>query len=222
MRLLASFVRVSAWERVSTWRRLLCAFARVAVLFLVIFLIGFFFYANRFQLAAELWHWRHGNKTIVGNYEVPVPAHWLITDINYSDFTIINTSPNFPRDGEFHTTAVITVFPFRNWPVEANRIGFWLSVERQQLAREDAKDIEEKTVKAGGESFTCIGGRRLDTILRKAAPNVHVPEIDAVSLNCMSGRGLNVLFVGEPSDVEAFYSFLSQIRPKGEALRTSH
>lgn len=211
MRLLASFIRVSAWERVSVGRRLLCTFARVAVLLILIISIGSFLYVRRLQLAAELWHWQHGNKTAIGNYDVPVPKHWLISDQDYTGLTIVNTAPNFPKDGKFHTTPVISVFPFRSFPVDAHRIDFWVSLERQRLAREHVKTVEENTVRLGNESMTCIGGQEFEEMLGDAQ-KTGVPEIGAVSLNCMSDRGLNILFVGEPSDVQPFYAFLSQIR----------
>ena len=146
----------------------------------------------------------------MGNYEVPVPEHWLILGQNSVAFTLLNTSPTRPqRDGKFHTTAVIDIFPFRDRPAEASRMDYWLSLKRQWLVREQAKSVEEKTLKLGEESITCIGGRVLNAILRDK-PN-H-PETDIISLDCMSERGLNILFDGEPSDVQFFYTFLSQIR----------
>jgi hypothetical protein len=76
---------------------------------------------------------------------------------------------------------------------------FWVSLQKQRLASEQAESVEEKTLKFGGESITCVGGPELNAALGKK-PN-H-PRTDAVSLNCMSERGLNVLFVGEPSDIQ--------------------
>src|SRR5262249_32922093 len=109
------------------------------------------------------------------------------------------------------TTAVVTVFPFRNRTIGTEGLAFWLSLQRQWLARDEVESVEEKTLKFGDESISCVGGRRLNAILRDK-PN-H-PETDIISLNCMSERGLNILFVGEPSDVRPFYTFLSEIRQK--------
>ncbi len=55
----------------------------------------------------------------------------------------------------------------------------------------------------------CVGGRQLNAILRG---NPHHLETDIISLNCMSERGLNILFVGEPSDLQSFSTLVSQIR----------
>jgi len=90
-------------------------------------------------------------------------------------------------------------------------MAFWLSHQRQWLARGEVESVEEKTLKFGDESITCVGGKQLKAVLRDK-PN-H-PETDIISLNCMSERGLNILFVGEPSDVRPFYTFLSEIRRK--------
>lgn len=145
----------------------------------------------------------------MGNYEVPVPEHWLIIDQNLVAFTLMNFAPNEPRDAKVETTAVVTVFPFRQRAIGHEGLAFWLSLQRQWLAREEVESVEEKTLRLGEESITCIGGRQLNAILR-GNPN-HL-ETNIVSLNCMSERGLNILFVGEPSDLQFFYTFVSQIR----------
>lgn len=147
----------------------------------------------------------------MGNYEVPVPEHWFIYDQNYAALTMMNATPNLPRDNKFHTTALITVFPFRQYAIGPNGLAFWLSLERQRLAREEVESVKEETLKFGDDSITCIGGRELKAILR-GNPN-HL-ETDIVSRNCMSERGLNIQFVGEPSDLQSFNAFVSQIRKK--------
>jgi hypothetical protein len=186
--------------------------SRLVLLLIVLFLLalGYIAYAYRYPLAAKIWHWKHGYSTTMGNYEVPVPEHWLILGQNSVALTMLNTSPTrLQRDGKFHTAAVIDIFPFRDRTAEASRMDYWLSLKRQWFAREGVKSIEEKTLKLGDEPITCIGGRELNAILYDK-PN-H-PETDIISLDCMSERGLNILFVGEPSDLQSFYTLVSQIR----------
>jgi hypothetical protein len=184
--------------------------ALLASLFLLA--LGYIAYAYRYPLAAKIWHWRHGYSASMGNYVVPVPEHWLVLDENSVAFTLMNTSPKrHQRDGKLHTTAVIDVFPFRDRIIDADKMLFWVSLQKQRLASEQAESVEEKTMKFGDESITCIGGPELNAVLGKK-PN-H-PRTDAVSLNCMSEHGFNVLFVGELSDIQPFYNFLSQIRRK--------
>jgi len=209
-----SLIRVTAWERASLWRRLLCAFGRVAALFalltVLLKLLGPPIYAKRFQLAAKLWHWRHGYSVTMGNYEVPVPEHWLITDQNYVAFTLANTAPVLRRDTKFHTTAVINIFPFGNRVIGNEGLDVWLSLKRQRLEREGVRSLEERKLNVGDAAIVCIGGSELrDAILRDKP---HGFDTDIVSLECRSTDDLSIVFVGEPSDLQPFYAFISQIR----------
>src|SRR5574338_78295 len=100
--------RVTACEKESLGRRMLCALGRVSMLLALLIGVGCVLYAYRYPMAAKIWHWRHGSSVTMGNYEVPVPEHWLITNQNSAGLTLMNTSPNFPKDGKFHTAAVIS------------------------------------------------------------------------------------------------------------------
>ena len=71
-------LKVTDWEKVSTGRRLLCAFGRVLILFGIVGAIVFILYANQYSIEAKVWHWRHGDSATIGGYEIPVPGHWLV------------------------------------------------------------------------------------------------------------------------------------------------
>jgi hypothetical protein len=208
---MGSLFHITTWERVSTGRRILGALARATTLIVLLLALAYLCYRYRYPLTAKLWHWKHGYSTTMGNYEVPVPVHWLITDQNYGAFTLMNTAPNVPGDAKFHTTAVVTVTPYQQRAIGPEGLAAWLSLQRRLLVRQDVKSVEEKTLKFGNESITCIGGPQLAAILR-SIPNQF--ETDIVSLDCMSERGLGIAFVGEPSDLQPFYTFVSQIRRK--------
>lgn len=202
-------------------RRLLCAFARVAsliVLLLALLLaLGTIYYRYHYPLAAKIWHWKHGYSTTMGNYEVPVPEHWLVTDQDSVALSLMNSAPNIPRDAKLHMRTVITVFSFRQRAIGPDRAAFWLSQHRQLLARFKVESVEEKTLKFGDESITCIGGRELSAGLRSIPNRLQsepFPETDIISLDCMSERGLNILFAGEGSDLQSFYTLVSEIRRK--------
>jgi hypothetical protein len=91
------------------------AFVRLTILFLIVIILAYLAYTERYQLGAKIWHWKHGYSTRMGNYEVSVPAHWLILDKNSVAFALMDTARTLPRrDGKFHTAAVIDIFPFRN------------------------------------------------------------------------------------------------------------
>jgi hypothetical protein len=209
---MGSFLHVTAWEKVSTGRRVLCAFVRVAILFVLVFILGFLVFAKRYQLAATFWHWRHGNSTRMGNYEVPVPEHWFISLQDGETLTMMNTAPNFPRDHKFHTTAVVTVsISLQRVIGRSGGLAFWLSFQRQRLARNEVESVEEKPLNFGDESITCIGGREMSAILRG---NPHHIETDIISRHCMSQRALYIVFQGEPSDLQFFNNLVSQIHRK--------
>jgi hypothetical protein len=218
---MGALIHVTAWERVSMGRRLLCAFARVgtliALLLALLLALGSIYYRYRYPLTAKIWHWKHGYSTTMGNYEVPVPEHWLIADENSVAFTLMNSAPNVQRDAKLHMRTAITVFPFRLRTIGPDRVAFWLSQQHQLLAREKVESVEEKTLKFGDESITCIGGRELSAGLRSIPNRLQskpFPETDIISLDCVSERGLYILFAGEPSDLQSFYTFVSEIRRK--------
>jgi hypothetical protein len=141
-----------------------------------------------------------------------VPKHWVVLDQDYAGVTIMNTAPaNLPRDQKLHTTALITVSLSRQRAIGRSGPALWLSLERQRLARAKIESVEEKTLNFGDESITRIGGRELAAIIKDNPTHI---ETDIISRNCMSQRGLNIMFVGEPSDLQSFEALVSQIRRK--------
>jgi hypothetical protein len=146
----------------------------------------------------------------MGNYEVPVPQHWLIMHQDDAAFTLMNTAPTLTRDTKFQTTPAITIFPFRNRVIGHEGLNLWLSLKRQWLEREGVKSLEEKKLDVSGAAIVCIGGSELrDAIVRD---KLHGFDTDIISLECKSTDGLSILFVGEPSDLTPFYALVSQIR----------
>lgn len=213
-----SLVKVTDWEKVSPRRRLLCAPGRVLILVGLVAAIGYLLHANHYSLEAKVWHWRHGYSTTIGSYEIPVPGHWLVLAENPTNLTLANISPVRPqRDGKFHTTTVIDVDVYLTEFGEhsaraADWKESWVSHEQQRLASQKVESVEEKTLGFAGEPITCLGGKELSALLRDKPS---LPQMDVISLNCMSESGLNLRFVGEPSDVQPFYTFVSQIRRRG-------
>ncbi len=210
---MGSFIHITAWERVSLWRRVLAAFVRVTILLLIVITLLYFADRKRYQLEAKIWHWRHGYSTRMGNYDVPVPEHWLILIQNSTAFTLVNTNPTLPRrDGKFPTTALITLYPFRRGPVGASQMESWLVLQRQRLEREGVKAATEKRLNSDDEAVICVGGSELSAIMRHEKA---FPDTSSISLSCLSDQGLEILFIGEPSDLQPFYAFVSQIRRRG-------
>jgi len=171
--------------------------------------LGFVAYLKRYQLAAKLWHWRYGYRTTVGNYEVPVSEHWLIFDRYNGTLTLMNTAFRLPRDGKFHAPATITVSPLHG-AFGMDRLNFWLSLRRQWFEQEQIKSLEEKQLSIGDAATICIGGSELRDVI--VGHGHREFDSDLISLECRSTDNLDILFVGEPSDVQSFYSFVAQIR----------
>lgn len=186
----------------------------MALLFAVLLAIGYVIFAHRYAIEAKVWHWRHGHSTTIDGYEIPVPAHWLVLTQQYEDLTMVNTSPNLLRDdSKIYIAPVLTVnvglLSHARASGDTGWMKTWTSLQQERLADNKVKPVVEKTIKFGDESVTCIGGSELDAVL---SDRPDLPRTGAISLDCMSDRGLNLMFVGEPSDVESFYLLLSQIR----------
>jgi hypothetical protein len=210
---MGSLIHVTAWERVSPWRRVLAAFVRVTLLLLIVIIPALFAYGRRYQLAAKIWHWRHGYSTTMGKYEVPVPEHWLPFIQDSAGFTLLNAVPTVARrDGKFHITAVVNLSLLRHSTNGVSQMESWLSIQRERLEREGVKASTEKRLNFEDEAVVCIGGSELTAIMRHEKA---FPDTSVISLNCMSDHGLEIQFVGEPSDLQPFYTFVSQIRRHG-------
>jgi hypothetical protein len=85
-----------------------------------------------------------------------------------------------------------------------------LSEKAQRIVNRTAALLlfEEKTLKFGDESITCVGGPQLSAILRSSPNRLQsrrLLQTDIISLNCVSERGLHILFVTKPY-WHSFYS----------------
>ena len=91
-----------------------------------------------------------------------------------------------------------------------DRLNFWLSLRRQWFEQEQIKSLEEKQLSIGDAATICIGGSELRDVI--VGHGHREFDSDLISLECRSTDNLDILFVGEPSDVQSFYSFVAQIR----------
>jgi len=91
-----------------------------------------------------------------------------------------------------------------------DRLNFWLSLRRQWFEREQIKSLEEKQRTVGDAATICIGGGELRDVI--VGHRHREFDSDLISLECRSTDNLDILFVGEPSDVQSFYFFVAQIR----------
>jgi hypothetical protein len=183
---------------------------RVFVVLFGMLACGYFVFTRRYQIEAKIWHLRHGYSTRTGDFDVPVPEHWLIYLQNSTYSVLMNTAPTWHRDGKLHSVAAITVFTSPILPVASNGMELWLQAKRQRIEHDGVKSVEEKRVDFDNDTVVCIGGSEMRDVILPGTTKV--PDTDIVSLECKSESGLSVLFQGEPSDLQSFYTWVSEIR----------
>jgi hypothetical protein len=159
-------------------------------------------YSKRFQITAIVWHWRNGDFARVGNYEVPVPDHWL-GKVEPSGLTFLtDTLPK--RDSD--ALSQINVITIDSLPTPTRDLNSWKSYKDQWLKENGINVREERSLSFGNETVICVGGHELHEVLQ--VPNA----ANVVSLDCMSSDRLHLTFVGQRPDLEVFYSMIPRIR----------
>ena len=176
---------------------------RISLIVAVVLIVGYFAYVTRFQIEAKAWHWRHGYSIIVGDYEVPVPDHWLVQDFDNPNLIDLIDTRVRREAGPLSKVSVVTVdADARPMP----DLSFWESFRRQSLEQRGIA-VEEMTLRLGDERMTCLGGEELREIL-------HVPSVTAVSLECRSLGRLSLRFLGPRTGLQDFNSIASQIHKR--------
>lgn len=172
---------------------------RALFISLLILAGALFVYAGRYQIAAKLWHWRHGYSVRFGGYEIPVPDHWLVETSGNPDWITLTDTRVRKRRDPFDGNSIdvhILSNPLRG-------LDFWLALKRHELKDiAGLPEIQEKALNAGDEKIVCLGGYEI----REAT---HVPTT-LVSLDCRSTGQLSLMFVGHQT--QEFYAIASQIR----------
>lgn len=177
---------------------------RVLLTGVALLVSGYLIYGYWARIEAKVWHWRHGYSLYVGDYQIPVPDHWLVLDTESESMaTLVNTHVKRAQD-PFSRTSVITVSYTASPPRDLDA---WASLSRQMIEREGVSDVEGKTLRAGDETIVCLGGLELRAL-------VHVPSLSAVSLECRSSGRLSLGFSGPESGLTEFYSIASQIQER--------
>lgn len=178
------------------------ATATVLVAAILVFVGGWFGYSRRFQIAAKIWHWRHGYFTRVGDYVVPVPEHWLVEEVTFETVELVDTSARGPRKDPLWGINVIMVGCVRT--TGTPNLDFWKTYRQQQMERHGARYIEERTLHVADNTVVCLGGHQF-------RDEMHFPS-SIVSVECASTSTLQLMFVGQQSNLEDFYTLVSQIR----------
>ena len=169
------------------------------VVFIFLFGIAYFAYSRRFQIAATVWHWKHDGSVQVGNYVVPVPPTWLV-ERGDASVSLTNTSRQRQVEPGFYTNAGILLMLVPR----PGDLDFWKSTEMERLKQQHIEPIEQKVFRSGSDVFVCLGGNELRTL--------GIATSKVISMSCKSSGRLEIIFTGPQSDLEAFYTIVSQIR----------
>ncbi len=173
---------------------------RIFVVGVAISILGFFAYARRFQLAADIWHWRYGHSVALRDYQVLVPDGWLVRDQTERGVTMTLTRGIRSSDPFWDINSISVSSPSAG----NTHLIEWKSYQQQHLQNQGVTDVEERTLQAGDDMIVCVGGTELRDVL-------HVPS-GAISVQCISSGKLDALFVGQKTELEQFYTVVSQIR----------
>jgi hypothetical protein len=155
-------------------------------------LVGWFVFAKRFQLAAEIWHWRYGHSVAIRDYQVPVPDGWLVWASGESDVAM--TMPTGQGDQDFVSIGRTCC--------GSDHLDAWKEMQEHNLRGRGITDVREKTLQPAGETVVCIG---------HAGPHFS----DFLSIECVSTGKLNALYFGRQAGLEDFYAIVSQVRKTG-------
>jgi hypothetical protein len=177
---------------------------RLTVLSVLIVVCAYFAWIRRFKIEALIWHWRNGYSTRLGEYEIPVPAEWLVERYDEAGFVeLINTRPDRKAGALAHVSGVtVIVLP---WPI--GDLDKWQVHKREDLEQEGLTDIEEKMLQFDGDRFACSGGYELRHI-------TGIPSVGAVSMECVSSGRLKLMFLGPASGLDDFYTIAGNIRKR--------
>lgn len=178
---------------------------RILLIMIVIASIGYYIvYRGWYRMEAMVWHWRYGHSTTLGEYVVPVPDDWLVQ--RHGDLQLIDlVDTHVNKDaGPFAEVSVISVDLASS---SVRDLSYWQSLKRQSLEREGLTDLEERTLRVGGDTVVCLGGYELRQDLK-------VPSVNALSLECTSTGRLNLMFLGPRSSLTDFYTIVSGIHKR--------
>jgi len=158
-------------------------------------------YAVRGRIAAELWHWRFGNVVWVGTYEVPVPKHWGVRRDVPGEVEIIDMRLHFSGRSLLSRVNVVTAY-VRPYPI--SNLPSWAAFQREFLYAQGKQPLDERVITINGETIRCMGGN--------LAQGTGLPDMGATAMVCESDGGLSLNFVGQPHDLQTFYSIASGVQ----------
>jgi hypothetical protein len=168
----------------------------------VVLMLGYVVYSRRFDISARVWHWTNGDFAHVGEYEMPVPSHWLVK-AEPSGLTFLTDARSPRKASAFSGINVITV---DSLPTLTRDLASWKSYKKQWLNKNGISNPEERSLSFEDEDVACLGGDEFRQVMK--LPDTGV----VVSVDCLSSGKLHLMFLGQQPDLELFYSLIPKIR----------
>lgn len=173
---------------------------------LVLGLLTYFGYTHRLQVAARIWHWRHGDSISFNGYDIPVPSGWLVEGLNGQTLHMLDTA-NLRHLGHAGIGAFLTVAIGKR---PRSDLAAWVSSEEQIYRRDGVPLSVQPPLRLGGTTIACV---------RAKAARFKPGQAAFTSLECLSEGGLTLGFIGSQASVTRFYAIVAGIRRSGPAPR---
>ena len=160
--------------------------------------IAFLTYINRLWIAAEIWHWGHGDNLPFLDYQVPVPSGWLVESQTPSELVLRATHG---KGGALF--AYIKILSLKS--ISAEGLAVWKSQLKTLLERQGAGKVTEHELRFGQNTVVCLIGDETGDQLRGSRSEI-------LTFECNSDADLKFVFIGESSGWQNFDDIVSHIR----------
>lgn len=165
---------------------------------------AYFVYTNRFQIEARIWHLRYGNWVHISDYDVPVPAGWMVRGgTDGGPIILLDTQQSKDRRTLDLNTIVISFDRHFSVSVET-----WRSIRESGLMEQGKLAVEEKRLQSDVQTAVCLTGHEFRDVM-------HIAGVNMVTAECMSSTGLGLILTGDNTGLEELYGIISGIRKRG-------
>ena len=134
-------------------------FAYVAIIVALLLVVT---YSYHVRILASVWHLRHGNMLVFGNYVVPVPANWYPESVGEENELLVrlDTDASGSHEGRNPHASILL---FAGKQQEGSQISELFNREEAFLNNKGGKEITSRTFDMGGETVFCLGGDQVDS-----------------------------------------------------------
>ena len=176
----------------------------MTVLAAPVLLLSAYFYTQRLQIEARIWHLRYGNWLHISDYDVPVSGEWLVMRSTDED-PIVLVDTQQKRDRRMSDVNTIVIEFHRRSPVSLET---WQSITEDGLRENGKLTVEEKRLQTDAQTAVCLTGHEFRDVM-------HIAGMNMVTADCMSSTGFHLTLVGDNTGLEKLYGIISGIRKRG-------